>query len=89
MTLLKVDAGTVESMAQTADMSIAEFAAETRSALTGQSTGQDNFVYQTKIHGNHLQVGRYWNVLKTVQLYSHFLLTVRYRTYSNKRPTLN
>lgn len=45
-------------MAQTADMSIAEFAAQTRRALTGQSTGQDNFVYQTKIHGNHLQVGR-------------------------------
>ena len=57
-TLLKVDAGTVESMAQTADMSIAEFAAQTRRALTGQSTGQDNFVYQAKIHGNHLQVGR-------------------------------
>ena len=56
-TLLKVDAGTVESMAQTADMSIAEFAAQTRRALTGQSTGQDNFVYQVKIHGNHLQVG--------------------------------
>ena len=57
-TLLKVDAGTVESMAQAADMSIAEFAAQTRKALTGQSTGQDNFVYQAKIHGNHLQVGR-------------------------------
>ena len=56
-TLLKVDAGTVESMAQTADMSIAEFAAQTRRALTGQSTGQDNFVYQVKIHGIHLQVG--------------------------------
>lgn len=55
---LKVDAGTVESMAQTADMSIAEFAAQTRRALMGQSTGQDNFVYQAKIHGNHLQVGR-------------------------------
>ncbi|XP_073234889.1 DNA repair protein XRCC4-like [Porites lutea] len=50
-----VDAGTVESMAQTADMSIAEFAAQTRRALTGQSTGQDNFVYHAKIHGNHLQ----------------------------------
>lgn len=50
-----VDSCTLESMAKTADMSVTEFAAQTGRALTGQSTGQENFVYQVKPQGTHLQ----------------------------------
>ena len=53
-----VDSRTIQSMAKTADMSLSEFADETCRALTGQTTGQDNFVYQAKLHGSNLQVGR-------------------------------
>ena len=45
-------------MAKTADMSLLEFADETGRALTGQTIGQDNFVYQAKLHGSNLQVRR-------------------------------
>lgn len=45
-------------MAKTADMSVAEFADQTGRALTGQTTSQDNFVYQAKPRGSNLQVGR-------------------------------
>ena len=44
-------------MAEAADMSISEFAAQTGRALTGQTTGKDNFVYQAKLQGSDLQVG--------------------------------
>jgi len=39
-------------------MSVSEFADETGRALTGQRAGQDNFVYQAKLHGSNLQVKR-------------------------------
>lgn len=45
-------------MAETADMSVSEFADETGRALTGQTAGQDNFVYQAKLGGSSLQVRR-------------------------------
>ncbi|XP_020612626.1 DNA repair protein XRCC4-like isoform X2 [Orbicella faveolata] len=50
-----VDSLTIESMAKTADMSVSEFADETGRALTGQTVGQDNFVYQAKLKGSNLQ----------------------------------
>ena len=56
--LNSVDSWTVESMAKAVDMSITEFAAQTGRALTGQTTSQDNFVYQAKPQGTNLQVGR-------------------------------
>ena len=56
--LCLVDSWTVESMAETADMSVPEFVAQTGRALTGQTTGQDNFVYQVKPQGTYLQVWR-------------------------------
>ena len=58
MGLYLVDSRTIESMAKTADMSLSEFTDETCRALTGQAVGQDNFVYQAKLHGSHLQVRR-------------------------------
>ena len=54
-----VDSWTVESMAKAADMSVAEFAAQTGRALTGQTTGQDNFIYQARPQGSNLKVGIY------------------------------
>jgi len=45
-------------MAKTADMSASEFADETGRALTGQTVGQDNFVYHVKLKGSSLQVRR-------------------------------
>ena len=56
--LNSVDSWTVESMAKAVDMSVTEFAAQTGRALTGQTTSQDNFVYQAKPQGANLQVGR-------------------------------
>ncbi|PFX33048.1 DNA repair protein XRCC4 [Stylophora pistillata] len=50
-----VDSLTVESMAKTADMSVTEFADQTSRALTGQTTSQDNFVFQAKPKGTNLQ----------------------------------
>ena len=51
-----VDSRTIESMAKTADMNVSVFADETGRALTGQTVGQDNFVYQAKLKGSNLQV---------------------------------
>ena len=56
--LNSVDSWTVESMAKAVDMSVTGFAAQTGRALTGQATRQDNFVYQAKLQGTNLQVGR-------------------------------
>lgn len=53
----QVDSLTVESMAKTADMSVTEFADQTSRALTGQTTSQDNFVFQAKPKETKLQVG--------------------------------
>jgi len=50
-----VDSRTIESMAKTADMNVSVFADETGRALTGQTVGQDNFVYQAKLKGSNLQ----------------------------------
>lgn len=50
-----VDSLTVESMAKTADMSVTEFADQTSRALTGQTTSQDNFVFQAKPKETKLQ----------------------------------
>lgn len=50
-----VDSLTVESMAKTADMSVTEFADQISRALTGQTTSQDNFVFQAKPKGTNLQ----------------------------------
>lgn len=56
--LNSVDSWTMESMAKAVDMSVTEFAAQTGRALTGQTTSQENFVYQAKPQGTNLQVGR-------------------------------
>lgn len=50
-----VDSLTIESMAKTADMSVTEFADQTSRALTGQTTSQDNFVFQAKPKETKLQ----------------------------------
>ena len=38
-------------------MSVTEFADQTSRALTGQTTSQDNFVFQAKPKETNLQVG--------------------------------
>lgn len=50
-----VDSWTIKTMAKAADMSVTEFAAQTSRALTGQLSGQDNFIYQAKPHGTNVQ----------------------------------
>ena len=78
-----VNSRTIESMAKTSDMSVSEFADETGRALTGQTAGQDNFVYQAKLHGSNLQVKRSLQVIFVLGFFTYLLLV--YMNYKDMK----